>query len=84
MAGGDHPEFVATVLEHYQLFFAAWRGVVARAVTRGEIRADTDADAVLLTLASPFITMPLLLRATTTAAQLDHIVDIVVRGTTLP
>ena len=84
MASGDHPEFVATVLEHYQPFFAAWRGVVARAVTRGEIRDDTDAGSVLLTLASPFITMPLLFRATTSAAQLDHIVDIVVRGTALP
>jgi hypothetical protein len=32
----------------------------------------------------PSITMPLLFRATTTAAHLEHIVGIVVRGTALP
>lgn len=81
MASGDHPEFVAAVLEHYRPFFAAWRAVVARAVERGEVRADLDADTVLLTLTSPFITVPLLFRGRSARPRVDDIVDIVLRGT---
>lgn len=80
MAGGGHPDFVAAVLEHYQGFFAEWRDLVTRAVARGEVREDLDVDTVLLTLASSFITVPLLFRGHTTATQLARIVALVLCG----
>jgi len=82
MASGAHPEYTALVLEHFEPLFAGWRGMVDRARARGEVRADVDTDAVLLTLTPPLLVLPLLMRLTPSAADVAHIADLVIAGTT--
>jgi hypothetical protein len=69
------------VLAHYAPLFDGWRAVVERARSRGEVRADIDADAVLLTLTAPFLVVPLLLRRTPTDDEVAQIVDLVLAAT---
>jgi hypothetical protein len=45
------------------------------------VRADIDADAVLLTLTAPFLVVPLLLRRTPTDDEVAKIVDLVLAAT---
>ncbi len=81
MASGAHPEYTEAVLEHYQPLFDAWRGVVERARSRGEVRADVDTDTVLLTLTSPLLMLPLLMRYTPSKADVEGIAELVVAAT---
>jgi AcrR family transcriptional regulator len=81
MASGTHPEFTRAVLAHYAPLFDGWRAVVERARSRSEVRADIDADAVLLTLTAPFLVVPLLLRRTPTDDEVAQIVDLVLAAT---
>lgn len=80
MAGGAAPDFDALVLESYAPLFASWRAMVDRSRRRGEVRADVDADAVLLSLASPLLLIPLLFHRTPTPAEVRHIADLVHAG----
>jgi AcrR family transcriptional regulator len=81
MASGAHPDYTAAVLDHYQPLFADWRGMLERAQARGEAAADLDPDAVLLTLLSPLLLVPLLYRRDLTRRELDGVVALVLRAT---
>jgi len=80
MASGAAPDFDALVLEQFEPVFDAWRGMVERARARNEVRADVDADAVLLSLASPLVVIPLLFHRALTADELEHLIDVVYAG----
>jgi hypothetical protein len=82
MASGSSPDFDALVLDHFAPVFAAWRGMVERARTRGELRRNVDADTVLLTLASPLLTIPLLFHRAPSPDEVRRIADTVYAGTT--
>jgi AcrR family transcriptional regulator len=80
MATGEAPEFDAFVLEQYEPVFDAWRSMVERARVRSEVRADVDADAVLLALASPLVVIPLLFHRAPTDAEVAQLIDVVYAG----
>ena len=82
MASGDHPEFVATVLEHYQPFFAAWQASSPVPSPRRDPRRHRRRQRA----AHPRLALHHHALAVPRPAPLrrDHIVDIVVRGTALP
>jgi AcrR family transcriptional regulator len=82
MASGAYPEYTAAVLEHYETMFDAWRDRVARARERGELAEGVDADAVLLTLASPLLLVPLLFRRPISRGEVSRVVALVLRATT--
>jgi AcrR family transcriptional regulator len=82
MASGSSPDFDALVLDHFAPVFDAWRGMVERARTRGELRPNVDADTVLLTLASPLLTIPLLFHRSPSPDEVRRIADTVYAGTT--
>jgi AcrR family transcriptional regulator len=81
MASGEHPDYTAAVLEHFQPLFADWRAVVERARERGELVDGVDADTVLLTLLSPLVLVPLLFRRTLTDGEVGRVAGLVVRAT---
>jgi AcrR family transcriptional regulator len=81
MAAGAHPDYTAAVLEHYAPIFTGWRAMLERGRARGEVADDVDADAVLLLALSPLTLVPLLYRRTFTHAEVDHLVDLVLRAT---
>lgn len=81
MASGAYPEYTEAVLAHYETLFAGWRQSVARARARGELADGVDADAVLLTLGSPLLLVPLLFRRTITPREVDGVVALVLRAT---
>ena len=80
MAAGDAPDFDAIVLDRFAPVFDAWRSMVERARARGELRADVDADTVLLALASPLLTIPLVFHRTPTRTEVSRLADLVVAG----
>jgi AcrR family transcriptional regulator len=80
MVSGEAPDFDALVLEQFEPVFDAWRAMVERARARNEVRADVDADAVLLALASPLVVIPLLFHRALTDAELEHLIDVVYAG----
>ena len=80
MATGSHPDYTAAVLEHYAAIFDDWRAMLARARDRGEVAPDLDADTILLTLVSPLVVVPLLLRRRLSADEIDAVVELVLRG----
>ena len=80
MASGTAPDFDALVLESYQPLFEGWRAMVDRARERGEVRADVDADTVLLSLASPLLVIPLIFHRKPTRAEVDRIADLAFNG----
>jgi AcrR family transcriptional regulator len=82
MASGQHPDYTAAVLAHYEALFDDWRAMVARARARGEVTGDLDADAVLLTLVSPLVVVPLLFRRRVGGGELEQLVALVLRATT--
>jgi AcrR family transcriptional regulator len=77
MASGAHPDYTTAVLRHYAGIFDDWRAMLERARDRGELVADVDADAVLLTLTSPLLVVPLLYRRPVSERELAGVVDIV-------
>lgn len=81
MASGADPAYTRAVLEHFAPLFEGWRAMVERARERGEVRADVDADTVLLTLSSPLLVLPLLFRQTPSAAEVRRLADLVVAAT---
>jgi len=81
MASGAHPDYTAAVLTHYEALFDSWRAMVERARARGELADGVDTDAVLLTLASPLVVVPLLFRRPVGDAELAHVVALVLRAT---
>lgn len=81
MASGSHPDYTAAVLEHYDGLYVDWRAMLERSRARGEVAADVDADAVLLTLASPLLVVPLLYRRPVGRRELAGVVDVVLRAT---
>ena len=81
MASGAHPDYTAAVLTHYEALFDDWRAMVVRARGRGEVAEGVDADAVLLTLASPLVVVPLLFRRPVQGEELDNVVTVVLRAT---
>ena len=82
MASGSSPEFDALVLDHFAPVFDAWRAMIERARSRGELRPNVDADTVLFTLASPLLAIPLLFHRTPSPAQVRRIVETVYAATT--
>jgi AcrR family transcriptional regulator len=80
MVTGEAPEFDALVLEQYEPVFDAWRSMVERARARNEVRADVDADAVLLALASPLVVVPLLFHRAPTDTEIERLIDVVYAG----
>jgi hypothetical protein len=83
MASGAHPEYTATVLDHYQELFDEWRAMVARACARGEVAPDVDADTVLLALASPLLLVPLLFRRSVSRRDVEHLVTLLLKATSV-
>ena len=81
MASGNDPAFTEIVLDHYAPIVAAWREVIERARTRGELREGVDADAVVSALVSPLVLVPLLYRRPLSRRQVDAIVSLVVDAT---
>jgi AcrR family transcriptional regulator len=81
MAAGRHPGYNEIVLQHYGYLFAEWRGVVERAVDRGEVRPDVDADTVIMLLASPLVVAPMLFHQELPAGALSHMAELVVAAT---
>lgn len=81
MATAAHPDYTAAVLEHYAPLSDDWRAMLERAQARGEVAADVDADAVLLTLVSPLVVVPLLFRRRLAAAEVEAVVGLVLRST---
>jgi AcrR family transcriptional regulator len=81
MASGSSPDFDALVLDHFAPVFDAWQGMVERARSRGELRPNVDADAVLFTLASPLLTIPLLFHRAPSATEVRRIAETVHAGT---
>ena len=80
MAGGSAPELDALVLERFGPVFGAWRAMVERARGRGEVRPDVEADAVLYSLASPLLVIPLVFHRTPTPDEVRNIVGLVHAG----
>ena len=56
--------------------------MIERAQVRGEVRADLDVDATILTLVAPLVVVPLLFRTELTSANVDALVDLLLRATT--
>ena len=83
MARGHDPEYERIVLEHFVPLFDAWRNVVERARSRGELVADVDADAVVLALVSPLLVVPLLFHRTLTADEVERHARVVIAATRL-
>lgn len=83
MASGAHPDYTEAVLDHYRPLFTGWRAVIERARSRGEVRAGVDADTVLLTLLSPLLVLPLVMRRTPSTAEVGRIVDLVLDATSV-
>lgn len=83
MASGAHPEYTATVLDHYQQLFDEWRTMVARACARGEVAPDLDPDTVLLALASPLLLVPLLFRRSVSRREVEHLVTFLLKATSV-
>jgi AcrR family transcriptional regulator len=83
MASGSSPDFDALVLDHFAPVFDAWRGMVERARSRGELRLNVEADTVLFTLASPLLTIPLLFHRAPSPTEVRRIADTVYAGTTV-
>lgn len=82
MASGQHPDYDALVLEWFEPLFDGWRAMVERAAVRGEVRADVDADTVLLMVASPLLMVPLLFHRRLTRTEVTRIADLAVAATT--
>ncbi|HEV7762837.1 MAG TPA: TetR/AcrR family transcriptional regulator C-terminal ligand-binding domain-containing protein [Acidimicrobiales bacterium] len=81
MASGAHPDYTAAVLAHYETLFDDWRALFRRARERGEVAAGIEADAVLLTLASPLLLTPLLFRRTISTREVEQVIALVLRAT---
>jgi len=81
MASGAYPEYTAAVLDHYETMFDAWRDRVAQARQRGELADGVDADATLLTLASPLLLVPLLFRRRISRGEVARVTALVLRAT---
>jgi len=71
----------SAVLAHYETLFDAWRALVRRARERGEVADGIEADAVLLTLASPLVLVPLLFRRRISTGEVDAVIALVLRST---
>ncbi|HVX19079.1 MAG TPA: TetR/AcrR family transcriptional regulator C-terminal ligand-binding domain-containing protein [Acidimicrobiales bacterium] len=84
MANGHDPDFEQLVLEHYAPLFAAWRAVVERARSRGDLAPDLDADAVVLALASPLVLVPLLFHRALRADEVVRHADLIVCAAAAP
>jgi AcrR family transcriptional regulator len=82
MASGGHADYTAAVLVAYESIFADWRSMIERAQARGEVRPDLDVDATILTLVAPLVVVPLLFRMELTPANVDALVDLLLRATT--
>jgi len=81
MASGLHREYDEIVLTHYLPLFEGWRRIVERARERGEVPPTVDADAVIIALASPLLTIPLLLHRPPTRREVDGLCQLVLAGT---
>lgn len=81
MASGAHPEYTQLVMEHFEPLFSEWRGIVERARARREVRDDIDVDAVLLTLSSPLLLLPLLYRYSPSDEDVRRVADLVIAAT---
>lgn len=81
MASGRHDDYTAAVLVAYESVFADWRAMIERAQARGEVAADLDVDVTVLTLVAPFVVVPLLFRMELSGANVDALVDLLLRAT---
>lgn len=81
IAGRRHPELGALILEHFGPVQEAWRGVVARGIARGEVDRACDPAAVVNMLASQLVLAPLILYRPPEEAEIEALVNLVVRAT---
>jgi AcrR family transcriptional regulator len=81
MASGQHPDFDALVLDYFAPLFDGWRALVERGRARGEVRADVDADTVMLMIASPLLMVPLLFHRRLTRTEVARIADLAIAAT---
>lgn len=81
MASGEHPDYTAAVLTHYEALFDDWRAMAERARDRGELADGLDVDTALLTLASPLVVVPLLFRRRLRDEELERVIALVLRAT---
>jgi AcrR family transcriptional regulator len=82
MASGVHADYTTAVLVAYESVFADWRSMIERAQGRGEVPADLDVDTTILALVAPLVVVPLLFRMELTPANVDALVDLLLRATT--
>jgi len=81
LASGLHPDFNAFIDDYYAPIVRAWRAMVGRGIERGEVRPDTDPDAVIAILGSPLLVITVLQGRTPTARECAEIGRLVIRGT---
>ncbi|MEU0936302.1 TetR-like C-terminal domain-containing protein [Embleya sp. NPDC005971] len=81
IAGRRNPELSTLILEHFEPIQESWRAVVTRAAARGEIDPTCTPEAVVNLLVSQLVLAPLLLGRASTGAEVDALVDLVLRAT---
>jgi AcrR family transcriptional regulator len=74
------PDLAAHHLAIFDAHAAALREVLARAQTRGDLRADADLEVAFAALAGPLFFRRLVLRQPTTSRQVDELIDQVLAG----
>jgi AcrR family transcriptional regulator len=80
---GRYPEFAALVVEMWNRALPEWHGMVGRAIGRGEVRPEVDPDSVFSMMMSPLISRSLFGVTRTSPEQLEGLIDLVLRATTV-
>ncbi|WP_346764737.1 TetR/AcrR family transcriptional regulator C-terminal ligand-binding domain-containing protein [Rhodococcus sp. HNM0569] len=81
MASRRHPDFGRIVLEQYGPVQAAWRGMVERAVARGDANAEHTSEAIVNALVAPLFLAPLMMGRKASDEEIDRTVAIVLAAT---
>ncbi|MGN0064861.1 MAG: TetR/AcrR family transcriptional regulator [Nocardioides sp.] len=84
MASGAHPDFNATVIDHYGPALTGWAVMVDRAVQRGEASTRHSATTVMNVLLAPLFLAPLTTGRGADPGIVDALVDVVLDATAPP
>ena len=81
MVSGQHPDFSAALLSHFDPIRAGWHRMVEQAVARGEAGGAHAPTTVVNTLVAPLFLAPLTTGEPATAEAVDRLVDLVLDAT---